>query len=114
MHMLRDTYADLATGYFNVPREVLTIHAQYGDWELAKHRIWPDGRRRVTVRRRLRPGDPPAPLPSPRRCPWAEPHASRRPASWRAPSAPVGRGMMPRVSSWCGTTYQHSPHWTQP
>jgi hypothetical protein len=45
-------------------REVLTIHAQYGDGELATHRIWPDGRRRVTVRRRLRPGVPPAPLPS--------------------------------------------------
>ena len=40
-------------------REVITIHAQYGDWELATHRVWPDGRRKVTLRRRLRPGAAP-------------------------------------------------------
>jgi hypothetical protein len=44
-------------------REVLGIHAEYGDWELAHHSIWPDGRRRVMVRRRVRP-DPQPPLPS--------------------------------------------------
>jgi hypothetical protein len=44
-------------------REVLGIHAEFGDWELAHHAVWPDGRRRVTVRRRVRP-DPQPPLPS--------------------------------------------------
>lgn len=44
-------------------RELLTIHAEYGDWELAQHAIWPDGRRKVTVRRRLR-DEPLPPLPS--------------------------------------------------
>ena len=33
--------------------ELLAIHAEYGGWELARHRIWADGRRQVTVRRRL-------------------------------------------------------------
>ena len=42
-------------------REMLSIHAEYGDWELARHTIWADGRRRVTVRRRLR-ADPQPPL----------------------------------------------------
>ena len=42
-------------------REVLAIHALYGGWELAEHQIWSDGRRRVTVRRRVRP-DPQPPL----------------------------------------------------
>ncbi len=36
-------------------RELLAIHAEYGDWELARHEIYPGGRRRVTVRRRMRP-----------------------------------------------------------
>ena len=35
-------------------RELLVLHAEFGDWELARHQIWPDGRRKVTVRRRLR------------------------------------------------------------
>ncbi len=35
-------------------RELLKIHADYGDWELARHAIWEDGRREITVRRRLR------------------------------------------------------------
>ena len=35
-------------------RELLSIHAEYGDWELARHAVYPDGRRKVTVRRRLR------------------------------------------------------------
>ena len=42
-------------------REVLGIHAEYGDWELTHHAVWPDGRRKVTVRRRLRPELPPLP-----------------------------------------------------
>lgn len=44
-------------------RELLAIHAEYGDWELARHQIWPDGRRKVTVRRRVR-ADPLPPLMS--------------------------------------------------
>ena len=44
-------------------REILGIHAEFGDWELAHHAVWPDGRRQVTVRRRVRP-DPLPPLPS--------------------------------------------------
>ena len=43
--------------------DVLGIHAEFGDWELAHHAVWPDGRREVTVRRRVRP-DPLPPLPS--------------------------------------------------
>ena len=35
-------------------RELLAIHAEYGDWELARHEIYPGGRRRVTVRRHMR------------------------------------------------------------
>lgn len=34
-------------------RDVLAIHAEYGGWELTSHRIWSDGRREVTVRRRV-------------------------------------------------------------
>ena len=44
-------------------RDLLVIHAEYGDWELARHAIWPDGRRKVMVRRRLRP-EPLPPMPS--------------------------------------------------
>jgi hypothetical protein len=36
-------------------REVLGIHAEFGGWELARHAVWPDGRRKVTIRRRVRP-----------------------------------------------------------
>ena len=35
-------------------KELLQIHAEYGDWELTRHAIYADGKRRVTVRRRLR------------------------------------------------------------
>jgi hypothetical protein len=35
-------------------RQVLAVHAEFGGWELAGHKIYPDGRRRVTLRRRLR------------------------------------------------------------
>ena len=42
-------------------KELLCIHAEYGDWELAQHTLWADGRRRVTVRRRVRPHLPPLP-----------------------------------------------------
>jgi len=47
-------------------RTVLSVAAQYGGWELARYRLWPDGRRQVEVRRRLDParagqGLPPLP-----------------------------------------------------
>jgi hypothetical protein len=42
-------------------KDLLSIHAEYGDWELADHTLWSDGRRRVTVRRRVRPQLPPMP-----------------------------------------------------
>ena len=40
-------------------KEVLAIHAEFGGWELATHRMWSDGRRSVTVRRRVQPHLPP-------------------------------------------------------
>lgn len=42
---------------------VLTLHAEYGEWELDRLRLFPDGSRRVVLRRRQRPGLP-AYLPS--------------------------------------------------
>lgn len=36
-----------------VARAVLTEFAEYGHWELDRHRIYPDGRRRVWLRRRV-------------------------------------------------------------
>lgn len=42
-------------------KEMLQIHAEYGGWELTMHRIWSDGRREVTVRRRVT-ADPMPPL----------------------------------------------------
>jgi hypothetical protein len=38
---------------------MLTMHAEYGGWELDRHRIYPDGTRRVVLRRPNRPGLPP-------------------------------------------------------
>ncbi|HEU4543831.1 MAG TPA: DUF5703 family protein [Jiangellaceae bacterium] len=34
-------------------RRLLTDHAEYGHWELARLRIFPDGTRRVTLRRKI-------------------------------------------------------------
>jgi Family of unknown function (DUF5703) len=34
-------------------RRVLTDHAEYGRWELARLRMFPDGTRKVTLRRRI-------------------------------------------------------------
>ena len=36
-----------------VARAVLTEFAEYGRWELDRHRIYPDGRRRIRLRRRV-------------------------------------------------------------
>ncbi|MCW2608338.1 MAG: hypothetical protein JWO60_3031 [Frankiales bacterium] len=35
-------------------KELLVLHAEFGDWELSRHRIWAGGRREITVRRRVR------------------------------------------------------------
>ncbi|WP_344974127.1 DUF5703 family protein [Salinactinospora qingdaonensis] len=34
-------------------RQALTEHAEYGHWELARVRLYPDGTRRVTLRRKI-------------------------------------------------------------
>ena len=34
-------------------RRVLTEHAEYGRWELARLRMFPDGTRKATLRRRI-------------------------------------------------------------
>ncbi len=34
-------------------RRVLTEHAEYGKWELARLRLYPDGSRRAWLRRRV-------------------------------------------------------------
>ena len=34
-------------------RRTLTEHAEYGHWELARLRLYPDGSRRVWLRRRI-------------------------------------------------------------
>jgi len=35
----------------NVARRLLTDAAEYGRWELARLRLYPDGRRRIVLRR---------------------------------------------------------------
>lgn len=37
----------------DVARRILTDHAEYGDWELAKMRMFADGSRKATLRRRI-------------------------------------------------------------
>lgn len=32
-------------------REILKLHAEFGEWELARLRLYPDGQRLVTLRR---------------------------------------------------------------
>ncbi|MGH3743423.1 MAG: DUF5703 family protein [Mycobacteriales bacterium] len=39
-------------------RVSLSVHASYGEWELMRSRVYPDGRRYVELRRRARPGLP--------------------------------------------------------
>jgi len=48
---------DRGTSRTNV-RVSLSIQASYGDWELMRSRVFPDGRRYVELRRRARPGLP--------------------------------------------------------
>jgi hypothetical protein len=45
-------------------QQVLTMHAMFGDWELDRLRLFPDGSRRVVLRRRRRPGSLPGYLPT--------------------------------------------------
>jgi hypothetical protein len=40
-------------------REVASLHGLVSGWELLRHRIWPDGRRRLTLRRPVRRTDNP-------------------------------------------------------
>jgi Family of unknown function (DUF5703) len=34
-------------------RRILTDHAEYGDWELSRLRLYADGSRKATLRRRI-------------------------------------------------------------
>ncbi|HSP37973.1 MAG TPA: DUF5703 family protein [Frankiaceae bacterium] len=51
MYMPRGTSRRLA-------QTMLTMHAEYGGWELDRLRLYPDGSRRVVLRRPNRPGLP--------------------------------------------------------
>jgi hypothetical protein len=44
--------------------QILTMHAEFGDWELERLRLFPDGSRRAVLRRRRRPGGLPGYLPT--------------------------------------------------
>jgi hypothetical protein len=46
VHLPRDMTREAA-------RRVLTDHAEYGEWELARLRLYADGSRKVTLRRRI-------------------------------------------------------------
>lgn len=48
-----------------VVRQYLTDHAEYGGWELARVRLYPDGHRTVTLRRRIIRVAKTVPEPSP-------------------------------------------------
>lgn len=37
----------------NATRQMLTDHAEYGHWELDRLRLYPDGSRKVRLRRRI-------------------------------------------------------------
>jgi hypothetical protein len=46
LNMPRGTSRDVA-------RRILTDHAEYGNWELARLRLFADGSRKATLRRRI-------------------------------------------------------------
>jgi Family of unknown function (DUF5703) len=46
LHLPRGTSRDAA-------RRILTDHAEYGEWELARLRLFADGSRKATLRRRI-------------------------------------------------------------
>lgn len=37
----------------DVARQILTEHAEYGGWELDRLRLYPDGSRRIRLRRKV-------------------------------------------------------------
>ena len=45
----------------NIAAAQLTLHAEFGGWELARVVRYMDGTRRVTLRRKRRPGSVPLP-----------------------------------------------------
>lgn len=49
---LREVYLPRGTSR-NQARSVLTEQAEYGAWELARLRLYPDGSRRVWLRRKI-------------------------------------------------------------
>ena len=46
VHLSRGTSREAA-------RRILTDHAEYGEWELARLRLYADGSRKATLRRRI-------------------------------------------------------------
>lgn len=46
LYLPRGTSRELA-------RQMLTEHAEHGDWELERLRLYPDGSRRVRLRRKI-------------------------------------------------------------
>ncbi|MEU7690046.1 DUF5703 family protein [Microbispora rosea] len=46
LYLPRDTPREAA-------RQMLTEHAEHGDWELERLRLYPDGSRRVRLRRKI-------------------------------------------------------------
>ncbi len=46
LYMPRGTSRDTA-------RRILTDHAEYGHWEMSRLRLYPDGSRKVTLRRQV-------------------------------------------------------------
>lgn len=46
LYMPRGTSRDAA-------RRILTDHAEYGNWELSRLRLYADGSRKITLRRRI-------------------------------------------------------------
>lgn len=48
----RDVYVPRGVSRADTTR-LLTDHAEYGHWELAQLRLYPDGSRRVRLRRRI-------------------------------------------------------------
>jgi hypothetical protein len=46
LHLPRGTHREVA-------RRILTNHAEYGHWELARMRLYADGSRKATLRRQI-------------------------------------------------------------
>jgi hypothetical protein len=82
LHLPRGTPGDVA-------RRILADHAEYGDWELARLRLNPDGSRKATLRRQIiSAGSHPAlttPAPA-RAAPRSVAPAARYPGSGHRPA----------------------------